>query len=293
VPAAAAEEFTIATQNLMRLFDDIDDGGAETVPTARYRLRLAKLARQVGEVLRHPHVLAVQEAENQKVLAELAEAVARQHPGLRYQVVLLEGHDRGGIDVGFLVRGDWKVLKAEQLLARARLDRAFLFDRPPLLLRVQTPRGPLDIVNVHLKSLRGSDDRAEAKRIARKRARQAGALAGWVRGRLATRQAPPLVVLGDFNAVPGGQGGVDVLGILQGAGLRRLEAGLAPGEQWTYVYRCRGNALDHVLASPGLTGVGRVAISRGNAGVAGRFAQAPGTALRSADHDGLVLYLRR
>ncbi|MFZ5560027.1 MAG: endonuclease/exonuclease/phosphatase family protein [Pseudomonadota bacterium] len=295
VPAAARGEVSIATQNLMRLFDDIDDGGAEVLPSPRYRLRLDKLARQVGEVLRFPHVLAVQEAENQKVLAELAHRLAQGGAGPRYQVALLEGHDRGGIDVGFLVRADWKILKVEQLLARTRLDRRFLFDRPPLLLRLQTPQGPLDLVNVHLKSLRGSDRRAEAKRIARKRQRQAEALAGWVRARRpagAGQAAPPLVVLGDFNAAPEVLGGVDVLGILQSAGLRSLHSRLPAGARWTYVYKCRGQALDHVLVSPELLpAVRRFAVSRGNAGVAWRHEREAGTPLRSADHDAVVLYL--
>lgn len=305
VPVAAADEITVATQNLMRFFDDVDDGGAEAVTTPLYRLRLDKLARQVRDVLRHPDVLAVQEAENQKVLADLAAVLAQRGSGHRYQVALLEGHDRGGIDVGFLVRADWKIRKVEQLLARSRQDRAFLFDRPPLLLRLDTPRGALDLVNVHLKSLRGSDDRREAKRIARKRRRQAEALAGWLRLRLSDRSAPPLLVLGDFNAAarsapqaarattPAGDD-VDVLGILEHAGLRRLDDRLAPGERWTYAYRCRAEALDHILASPGLVpDARRLAVSRGNAGVPARRAHEAGSAWRSSDHDGLVLYLKQ
>lgn len=292
VPAAASGEITVATQNLMRLFDARDDGRGEVLTPAQYRLRLDKLARQLGEVLRRPDVVALQEAENQRVLDDLA---ARLGGGTPYRAVLREGHDYGGIDVGFLVRSDWKVLRVEQLLAKVRLGRAFLFDRPPLLLRVATPQGELDLVNVHLKSLVGSDDRSDARRIARKRRLQAEALAGWLRPRLAAvaaGRAPPLLVLGDFNAPEGGAGGVDVLAMLQSAGLRPV-AGLAPGERWTYVFRCAAAALDHVLASPGLAGAGRLAVSRGNAGAPSRLADEPGTPRRSSDHDGLVLYLRR
>jgi predicted extracellular nuclease len=293
VPTAAGGEITVATQNLMRLFDDRDDGRGEVLSSAQYRLRLDKLARQIGGVLGRPHVLALQEAENSRVLEDLAARLAAD--GARYQAVLREGHDRGGIDVGFLVRADWKIRKVEQLLARQRLGRAFLFDRPPLLLRVETPQGVLDIVNVHLKSLRGSDDRSEARRIARKRRQQAAALAAWLRPRLlaeAAGSAPPLLVLGDFNATPEGAGGVDVLGILQATGLQRVDSGLPPGERWTYVFRCRAQALDHILASPGIAAAGRLAVSRGNAGAPARLDDEPGTPRRSSDHDGLVLYLR-
>lgn len=295
VPAARAGEASLATQNLHRLFDDIDSPKAPLVEPAEYRERLQRLSAQVVDVLRLPQVLAVQEVENEKVLADLAAAVVGRPGGRRYRAIVLEGHDSGGIDVGFLVREDLQVLAVEQVLARERLGRAFLFDRPPLRLRVRLADGDtLDLVNVHLKSLRGRNRSAkEVQRVARKREAQAEALGAWVRGQLRQRPGLRLVVLGDFNATPEGVGGVDVLGRLRAAGLDNPLARLPSSDRYTFVYDCRGLALDHVLLSPALVPkLGGLAISRGNAGASRRREERP-SALGSSDHDAVVAYLRR
>lgn len=294
VPAPVAGEATVATQNLRRLFDDVDDGVGKVVPAAEYRQRLAQLARQVDEVLRRPAVLAVQEVEHEKALADLAGAL-RVRTGISWRPVAPEGQDSGGIDVGFLVRADWQVLAIEPLLARQKLDRHPLFDRPPLRLLLRTPQGrEIEMINVHLKSLYGSDrNERAARRIARKRQHQAEALAQWLRAALVAKPQRRLLVLGDFNATPEVLGGVDVLGILQQAGLRSLLERLPPEERYTFVYRCQPEALDHVLASPALVpAVVRLAVSRGNAGARPRRGTPHDSALASSDHDGLVLYLK-
>lgn len=305
VPVAAPGEITIATQNLRRLFDDVDDGRGEVLNTAQYQLRLEKLSRQIVQLLRSPDVLAVQEVENLKVLDDLAAAVSVQG-GKSYQGVLMQGRDWGGINVGFLVRTDIRVLSREQLLKTRRLDRAALFDRPPLWLRLQTPEGwVLGIVNVHLKSLRGSDDPDLVKKIARKRQRQAEALAEWTSLYFAKPAAEPLVMLGDFNAsatpvtatapldVTDALGGVDVMGIVQAEGLQDQWPRLPENERYSYVHECHPEALDHVLVSAALQpAVQALAVSRGNAGVRVRVNGADSSALRSSDHDALVLYLK-
>lgn len=305
VPVAESGTLTIATQNLRRLFDDVDDGRGAVATTEEYQLRLQKLSRQIVQLLRSPDVVAVQEVEGMKALNDLAAAIAAQG-GKTYQGILLEGHDRGGINTGFLVRADLKVLSQEQLLKTRRLDRAVLFDRPPLWLRLQMPEGRvLDLVNVHLKSLYGSDDPAVAKKTARKRQRQAEALAEWVALYLARPAAEPLLVLGDFNASayvapevavaasPDVLGGVDVMRILQAEGLQDQWARLPATERYSYVHDCHPEALDHVLVSAALqSSVRALAVSRGNAGVRGRGDDTDKSAMRSSDHDALVLYLK-
>lgn len=291
VPAAAAGEVAVATQNLRRLFDAVDDGKGEVASPEDYRRQLDRLAAQLDTVLRRPAVVAVQEAEHEGALKALA-AVLRERTGVAWLPVLREGHDPGGIDVGYLVRADWQVTGVEQLLAGERLGRHPLFDRPPLWLRLRGPGGvELELLNVHLRSLHGSDrGDGKARRVAQKRQRQAEALARWLRMALALRPQRRLVVLGDFNATPEGLGGVDVLGIVQAAGLQGLWERLPAQERYTYVWRCRPEALDHMLVSPALLpAVTALAASRGNAGARPGAGDGP---LGSSDHDALVLYLR-
>lgn len=294
VAQAQAGELTIATQNLQRLFDDESGGRGDVVAAAEYRQKLERLAGQVTEVLRLPDVLAVQEAENIKVLRDLAAVIADRNGRPAYRALLLEGHDYGGIDSGFLLRADIDVLLSEQLLKARRLDRAPLFDRPPLRLQIRRKNGEtLDIINVHLKSLRGSDDPDVGKKTARKRLRQAEALAEWLGAWLGKYPQAKLVLLGDFNATPDSLGGVDVLGLLQATGMKDVDETLPEQERYSYVHECRGEALDHLLLSPALLpALSRVAVSRGNAGVSGRREPQDRSGLRSSDHDGLVLYLR-
>lgn len=292
VPAALTGQLAVATQNLHRLFDDVDDGGGPVLATAAYQRQLQQLSRQIDEVLQRPAVIAVQEVEHEKALADLAAALLRR-TGEAWTPVLREGADPGGIDVGFLVRSDWRVLAVEPLLVREKLDRLPLFDRPPLRVLLRAPGGlELELINVHLKSLLGSNG-PKAARVARKRQRQAEALAGWVRQALAARPARRLLVLGDFNATPDARGGVDVLGIIAAAGLHNLLPRLPDAERYTYLYRCEPEALDHILvASALLPAVADLAVSRGNAGAAPGRQTPADSPLGSSDHDGLVLYLR-
>lgn len=231
VHAAATGEVAIATQNLWRLFDDVDDGVGEVVASTVYWQRLDKWATQITAVLRTPTVLAVQEAENISVLQALAERIAAAG-GPVYQAVLLEGFDQGGIDVGYLVAAEWKVVQVRALLTEKKNGPQPLFDRPPLHMRLLGPRGQkLELINLHLKSLRGSERPDKAEAVRRKRMAQTQSLAAWLRDYLHQNPQAPLVLLGDFNATPEVLGNVDVLGEMQSAGLRLLTTRLPEEER--------------------------------------------------------------
>lgn len=103
----------IATFNLRDLFDTVDDPlTSDTVLTnAEYLRRLQKRALAISQDLNHPAVLAVQEAENQAVLQALVE---RPEIAVVYEVVLHEGPDMRGIDLGLLYRPDRVTLLEHQ-----------------------------------------------------------------------------------------------------------------------------------------------------------------------------------
>lgn len=294
VPVARAGEVMVATQNLWRLFDDVDNGGEVATPE-KYRLKLGKLAHQMVDVLLVSDVVAVQEVESREVLGALAAEVARQSGRHAHQVVLIEGQDPGGIDVGFLVRPDWRVLTVTPLMAELRIDGKPLFDRPPLHLVVRDDKGKkLELVNVHLRSLNGADKPAKAFRIAGKRRQQAAALANWWQQYQKTHPQAAVLMLGDFNATPEVLGDVDVIGQLQAAGLTMLGQRLPEAERYSYVFQCRPELIDNIFASPALVPrVSAVVASRGNADAQRRMVKQSGSAVGSSDHDALVVYLHQ
>lgn len=324
VREGAADELVIASQNLLRLMDDVDDPGIEetVVPTEEYQRRLAKHSQLIREVLRAPGVIAVQEVESQKVLQNLAFRIHADEPSLVYTPFVVEGNDIGGIDVGFLVRQGAGIdnPNVEQVgkTATFALNGTVYttFDRPPLVLRFSfcSPAAPvpcsglpLTVVNVHLRSLSGiegtSADFVRAKRFEG---------AKWLANYLQTLQtADPnvnLLVIGDFNAFQFTDGWVDVLGILTGnldpAGawvggtdwvepnLHNHILDLPETERYSFIQTGNAQALDHALSSQALTPrVVEVAYGRGNADAPYALAADESTPLRAADHDPLAVFI--
>lgn len=307
VPVANADEITVATQNLYRLFDDQRDGkaGEPVLSHAQYVGRLAKWSLYIRHILHAPDVLAVQEAENLKVLQDLAARLQQDDPALHYRVWLLEGHDQGGIDVGLMVREERRektsgkagntLLPTDvvQLAADVRFahEGSPLFDRPPLLARFPNLAGrPVQVVVVHLRSMLGLDKPGKRQRVLAKRRAQAEWLAAWQH-----QQKEDVIMLGDFNAEAGDDSADDSLSLLlqPATTLQDILSHLPAAERYSYVHACKGSALDHVLLSPRLlTQLSRVAVSRGNADSTARFGKQYDVPERASDHDGLVVYLR-
>lgn len=296
----------MATQNLYRLGDPGDN--------VSFEIRLAKLSRQVREVLGAPDVVVVQEATDLETLVDLADQIAGDDPSIQYAAYLEEGQDYSDIDVGFLVRRSIEVGGIEQIGADVRFswDDSYLFDRPPLALEAVLPvvgEGlEVTLVAVHLRSLNGIDDPEDGERVRQKRFEQSGWLSEWIQNRQTADPERLLFVLGDLNAYEFSDGYVDVVG--QVTGSPDPDGSLLPAteevdpelvdwvdrlprsERFSFVFGCSAEALDHILtnsvATPWVRGV---EFARGNADAPRDLEFDPDTALRSSDHDGLVLYL--
>ncbi|MEM8814358.1 MAG: lamin tail domain-containing protein [Pseudomonadota bacterium] len=314
-------ETTVASLNLFRLFDDIDDAPLQNalgetindavVPIEEYQRRLDKAARYILEGMRAPDILGVQEVESAKVLEDLAAAIRAINPYVRYDVHLVEGNDIGSIDVGFLTRR-WRVFVTgvEQLGA----DETFIdpsdgsidlvHDRPPLVLNGWTPLYPLSVMVVHNRSLSG----IETERVQTKRLTQALSVAEKVQTIQTTRPWAGLVVIGDFNAFEFSDGYVDAVGHIRGdfdpaesllSGADLVEPNLMnqiqslpPEERYSFVFRGNAQVLDHALTSQPLDfRVRGLQFVRGNADAAVDLINDDSTYLRASDHDGFVLYI--
>ncbi len=319
VPVRARQpgEFTVASQNLLRLFDLVNDPAtSDEVPTPQqYANRLAKASLLIREGLGAPDILAVQEVESLTVLQDLAARLQADDPGLVYTAHLAEGNDIGGIDVGFLVRDTVQVDSVTQVGKDETFtfngNTALLNDRPPLLLQgAYVGNGapfPLAVFAVHQRSLSGIEG-SDGPRIRAKRFEQAVFLAEEIQALQTADPALRLVVTGDFNAFQFTDGYVDVMGILTGdldpagalvPGVDVIDPNLTnqllsepAAERYSFVFDGSAQALDHALTTqalgPFVRGLDHV---RGNADSPDSLAADPATALRAADHDGLALFL--
>jgi predicted extracellular nuclease len=317
VRAEAAGEFTVGAQNLLRLFDTVDDPAtSDEVPTnAQYNDRLNKLSLQVRTVLRSPEILAVSEAENLTVLQDLADEIETDDPSVVYTPYLLEGNDVGGIDVGFLVRGSFTVSNVYQWGKNDTYtfngQTLTLNDRPPLVLEgTYTGCGtafPLTVIAIHQRSLSGIDG-TDGPRVREKRHQQALRLSQFIQSLQAANPNLRLVVAGDFNAFQFTDGYVDVMGQVTGnpdplgamipatdevnPDLTNRTLSAPAAGRYSFVFGGTAQTLDHVLTSqplnPYVTGFEH---SRGNSDAPNGFGAVSTTPLRSSDHDGAVLFL--
>jgi endonuclease/exonuclease/phosphatase family metal-dependent hydrolase len=268
-PLAGADSFGVLSQNMNRLFDDIDDGNQEEIlARRRFHQRIKSAAKTFGKHFGLPQIIALQEVENLNVLRQIASQIQDRYHAA-YRPVLLPGQDVSGINVAFLVHFDLTIRKVEQLFANAtfKLTGTPLFSRPPLYLEACISEKCISFINLHLRSMRGIDSNQDGDRVARKRLQQAETIAVWVQGFQQTRPGDSLMLLGDFNALTPADKHVDVAGILRGAPDNRsarlpardlieidlvdLSRLIAPEQRYSYLFRQRQQQLDYMLVNQG------------------------------------------
>jgi uncharacterized protein len=326
VPPASANEFTVASFNLERFFDESDDPDkADAVLTpAAVSVRLQKASLTVRDVLRSPDILAVVEVENLAILQRLAaringDAVAAGETDPQYVAYLEEGNDVGGIDSGFLVKSSKVyVMSIEQFGKDTTYmppdhqpndPLPLLNDRPPLVLRAGIAGPfpapyPVTVIVNHLRSLSGIDG-PDGARIRIKRRAQAEYLATLIQQRQATER---IISVGDYNAFPFNDGFVDSIGTINGQptapdqvalaspdlvepNLTNFGDGLGPQQQYSFVFGGNAQALDHVLVNGlALRRFTRMSYARSNADFPESLRGDPTRPERLSDHDAAVAY---
>lgn len=265
--ATSAEPLRVLSQNMNRLFDDVDDGNREQIlSSGRYRQRIKTAAKRFGERFGLPHIIALQEVENLNVLRSIALELQQRYSA-RYRQVLIPGEDTSGINIGFLLRYGIEIKKVDQLFREQRLDAEGnpLFTRPPLYLEACLIENCLTLVNLHLRSMRGLESAEQRERVMRKRKLQAETLAAWVDTRQRVRADLSLLLLGDFNALTPSDEYVDVAGIIRGnpdnartrlrardlvdPDLVDLTEMIPADKRYSYVFRRRKQLLDYMLVN--------------------------------------------
>ncbi|MCK5878773.1 MAG: lamin tail domain-containing protein, partial [Holophagae bacterium] len=313
-------EFTVATQNMYRLFNNQDDGhtayGEPILTIQEYANRLAKASRLIREVLKSPDILGVQEVETIGVLLDLAAQIHADDPSVNYTAYLTEGNDIGGIDIGILVRDEIQVNSVIQVEPAVTFDyntvTYTLHDRPPLLLDgVYTGYGenfPVKVLVVHNRSFLGIDG-SDAGRIKEKRWQQADHIAQYIQTVQVAEPGVRLVVMGDFNAYEFTDGYVDSVGIIKGdldplgaelpgidhvtPDLTNQMLNLPAVNRYSYIHNGTAQEIDHILTSQEMNGfVEGIVPARANADAVAMYEYDLTTPETYSDHDGLVLFVR-
>jgi predicted extracellular nuclease len=288
VPAQASNEFTIASFNLERFYNDVSDAdnpgsSAVVVTTEAYQRRLAKASLAIRNVLNMPDVIGTQEVENLAVLTDLAnkissDAAVAGQPDPLYVPYLFLGNDISAINTGMLVKSTRvNTVKAEQFglattFTNAGGNQATLNDRTPLVVHLGIKRGgtapdyPVTVISVHQRSLINVDDPTSTGATVRlKREAQAEYLAQLIQGYQAAGEH--VVAVGDYNIFEFSDGFVDVIGVTKGnpvpasqvitppvAGLVNpplvdLVTLLPADQRQSYVETGSAQVLDHVLVT--------------------------------------------
>lgn len=280
VPAATQQEISVATQNLWRLT-------AKEMSDTQRQKRLAAWSRHIREVLQAPHILVVQEVDTLAMLKALAVQIGNDG-GPQYQSVLLEGNDPSGIDVAMLYRAPVKPGAVRALFSTEQRSGSWLFSRPPLHVEILEPF-PFELLALHLRSGYGL---AQQGRVRDKRRAQAQRIRDWSLSRLA--QGKALMLIGDFNSAVGTDSYAEPLAILDQPPFSSAWQSIPAEQRFSYIYRCRRQAIDHILLSPALEQrLSRAAVSRGNAGRYRVLNGSKGSAEVVSDHDALLVYLKR
>ena len=318
VRAPLAGEMTVASLNMFRFFNDIDDPEVNgrndsVVSTLEYGVRRTKFVNYIRDVLGNPDIIAVQEVENIVVLNDLADDILADS-GTVYLPQLIEGNDIGTIDVGFLVRNTVSVDTVTQLGAAElnTFDNSILHDRPPLLLEASYIANgmpfPVAVFSIHTRSLSKIDDPSDGARVRSKRLQQAQSIATMAQNFQTSNPNTPMTLVGDFNAFEFTDGYVDVVGQIRGVAvaadnlisdtnlvsppLTNQVLNLPAADRHSFNFRGSSQVLDHALTSEFTdTWVRGFQYGVANADAPESQIGVSTNAIRSSDHDGFVLFM--
>jgi endonuclease/exonuclease/phosphatase family metal-dependent hydrolase len=195
-PKSKPGEIVVAAYNLLNLFDDYDDPYRADVGTpAKPREQMQRLADSIRAL--NADVIAVEEVENRDYLERFVNVFL---PEMGYKdVVLFEGNDTRGIDVGVISRIPVGEVRSHRHLRFPGHDgRSSRFQRDVLSVTLQ-PEGvqPLEIWVLHLKSNSGGRETAEPIRLA-----EAKEVRRLLDTELAENPAARILVMGDLNDTP-------------------------------------------------------------------------------------------
>jgi endonuclease/exonuclease/phosphatase family metal-dependent hydrolase len=192
-PKTNPGELVIAAYNILNLFDDHDDPyRSDEITLTKPREQLERLAESIRQL--NADVIAVEEVENRDYLQRFVD-VFLPEMGYRH-VVLFEGNDNRGIDVGLISRIPVGPVESNRHVTFPGLDGSpRRFNRDVLEVTL-LPEGapPIEVWVVHLKSNAGGREEAEPIRIP-----EAQQVRRMLDEDLAANPDARIIITGDFN----------------------------------------------------------------------------------------------
>ena len=196
-------------------------------------------------------ILAVIEAENRIALMQFSDQVLKKLGGEPYdEIMLIDGNDDRGIDVGLMVTNGYSVGLMRSHIADILPNGERVFSRDCPEYQVTTPSGEtIWILPNHFKSKFGGNDQNSID----KRTAQATRTAE-IYEALRTRGEDRIVVLGDLNDTPDA---VPLQRLLAQTDLKEItdHPSFSPGKFkgiGTYSTGSNGHKIDYMLLSPAL-----------------------------------------
>jgi endonuclease/exonuclease/phosphatase family metal-dependent hydrolase len=196
-------------------------------------------------------VIAMIEVEDRKALERFNEKILSKMGHQAYEhVMVIEGNDERGIDVGLMTRKDFPLRLMQSHVHEKLPTGKPVFSRDAPEYEVHMPSGErVWVIPCHFKSKFGGDDKASRG----KRAAQAAKVAEIYR-RLRSERQSNVVVLGDFNDTPES---APLVALLKDTDLRDVgtHREFDPGEfqgRGTFGTGADAQKIDYLLLSPAL-----------------------------------------
>jgi endonuclease/exonuclease/phosphatase family metal-dependent hydrolase len=181
--------------NTQNIFDDIDNGteypefdpSGSDWGTSQYNTRLFNLSEVIRRSIRGgPDIIALQEIENKKVVADL---VAGYLKGMGYNFSVVTETQESAIQLGFISRLELNNMKVHRVQSNGKT-----IGRPILEISVITDNSVIHVFNNHWKSKLGGAEETEPARIA-----SAAVLGRRLKEIELQYENPGIVILGDLN----------------------------------------------------------------------------------------------
>lgn len=241
---AIGDTITIASYNVLNLFDAVDDPYTNDQTTApKPRRELQAIAQSIRDL--NADVLGLVEVENRGYLQQFVDVYLAD---MGYEVVLYEGNDLRGIDVAVLSRLPVGPVTSYRHIRFPDAEGSPIrYQRDLLRVRIEPPAAPpFDVFVVHLKSKGGEENGGLSIRLGE--ARQIRRTFDEI---LTREPDGRFVILGDFNDTFDSE----PLQAIVGTGTNALISfipELPPGETVTYNQAPHLSMIDFILASPAM-----------------------------------------